>query len=64
MDNISFVDAMSRRGVAGYDRFYMEGMWGELQGLIETLMSDAAGDAASLWYTAWVAAGRPEVPDS
>ena len=64
VDNISFVDAMSRRGVAGYDRFYMEGMWGELQGLIETLMSDAAGDAASLWYTAWVAAGRPEVPDS
>jgi len=34
VDNILFVDAMSRRGVAGYDRFYMDGMWGELGGLI------------------------------
>ncbi len=64
VDNISFVDAMSRRGVAGYDRFYLDGMWGDLGGLVGVSMSDAARDAASLWYTAWVAAGRPEVPGS
>ncbi len=63
-DNISFADAMSRRGVAGYDRYYLDGMWNELGWLVGGAMSDAARDAASLWYTAWVAAGRPEVPDS
>lgn len=64
VDNISFVDAMSRRGVAGYDRFYMDGMWNELGGLVGAVMTDAARDAASLWYTAWVEAGRPEVPET
>lgn len=64
VDNISFVDAMSRRGVTGYDRFYMDNMWRELGPLVNQLMSDAAADAASLWYTAWVAAGRPEVPET
>ena len=64
VDNISFTDSMSRRGVAGYDRFYMDGMWNELGGLIGALMTDAARDTASLWYTAWVAAGRPEVPET
>ncbi len=64
VDNISFVDALSRRGVTGYDRFYMDGMWRELGPLVNALTSDAAADTASLWYTAWVAAGRPEVPET
>ena len=64
VDNINFTDSMSRRGVAGYDRFYMDGMWNELGGLTGALMTDAARDTASLWYTAWVAAGRPEVPET
>jgi hypothetical protein len=64
VDNIAFIDAMSRRGVAGYDRYYMDGMWNELGGLVGALMTDAARDTASLWYTAWVEAGRPEVPET
>ena len=64
VDNISFVDAMSRRGVVGYDRYYLDGMWQELGGLISAIMSDAARDAASLWYTAWIRAGRPDIPQS
>lgn len=64
VDNVSFVDAMSRRGITGYDRYYLDGMWLQLGDLISRLMSDAARDTASLWYTAWVAAGRPEVPES
>lgn len=64
VDNITFADEMARRGVAGYDRYYMDGMWRELGGLVGASMSDAARDTASLWYTAWVAAGRPEVPET
>ena len=64
VDNISFVDETSRRGITGYDRYYLEGMWIELGGLVSAIMSDAARDTASLWYTAWIRAGRPEVPAS
>ena len=64
VDNISFVDAMSRRGIAGYDRYYLDGMWQELGGLISAIMSDAARDSASLLYTAWIRAGRPDIPES
>lgn len=64
VDNILFRDAQARRGVSGYDRFYLESMWSELNGLVEMLLSGAARDSASLIYTAWVSAGRPEVPES
>lgn len=63
-DNILFADAHARRGVSDYGRFYMDGMWTELGGVVESLMSGAARDSASLIYTAWVSAGRPEVPES
>lgn len=64
VDNLLFLDAQARRGVSGYDRFYMESMWRELGGLVDALLSAAARDSASLIYTAWVSAGRPEVPES
>ncbi len=62
VDNILYTDATARRGVADYDRFYMDGMWRALGPLVERLASDAARDIASLWYTAWVAGGRPDFP--
>ncbi len=64
VDNIVFTDAESRRGVSDYDRFYMDGMWARLGTLVGRIASDSARDVASLWYTAWVAAGRPEVPET
>jgi len=64
VDNIVFTDTVARLGVSNYDRFYMDGMWRELGPLVERLTSDSARDIASLWYTAWVTAGRPDVPES
>ncbi len=64
VDNIVYTDAVSRRGVPDYDRFYMDGMWRTLGPLVERLTSDSARDIASLWYTAWVAGGRPEFPET
>lgn len=62
VDNLLYFDYLSRMGVQSYDRFYYEGMWSRAQPIIEQLLSGAAFDSASFWYTAWVAAGKPELP--
>jgi hypothetical protein len=62
VDNLLYFDYLSRMGVQSYDRFYYEGMWTRAQPIIEQLLSGAAFDSASFWYTAWVAAGKPEPP--
>lgn len=63
VDNILYFDYLSRMGVKSYDRFYYEGMWLRAKPLLEELLGGAALDTASFWYTAWVTARRPELPD-
>ena len=62
VDNLLYFDYLSRLGVKSYDRFYYEGMWLRAEPLLEQLLEGAALDTASFWYTAWVAARRPELP--
>jgi hypothetical protein len=62
VDNILYFDYLSHKGVESYDRFYYEGMWLRAQPVIEQLLSGAALDAASFWYTAWVEAKKPDLP--
>lgn len=62
VDNLLYFDYLSRLGVSSYDRFYYEGMWNRAQPIVEQLLAGAAFDSASFWYTAWVAAGKPEPP--
>jgi hypothetical protein len=57
-----YFDYLSRLGVQSYDRFYYEGMWLRAKPLLEELLGGAALDAGSFWYSAWVAARRPELP--
>lgn len=63
VDNLLYFDYLSRLGVKSYDRFYYEGMWLRAEPLLEELLGGAALDTASFWYTAWVAARRPELPE-
>ncbi len=62
VDNLLYFDYLSRLGVKSYDRFYYEGMWLRAEPLLEQLLGGAALDTGSFWYTAWVAARRPELP--
>lgn len=64
VDNVLYFDYLSRLGVKSYDRFYYEGMWLRAKPLLEELLGGAALDTASFWYTAWVSAGRPEMPEA
>lgn len=62
VDNILYFDYLSHKGVESYDRFYYESMWLRAEPVLEQLLSSAALDTASFWYTAWVAAGKPDLP--
>ncbi len=62
VDNILYFDYLSRLGVKSYDRYYYEGMWLKAEPLLEQLLTSAALDTASFWYTAWVTAKRPALP--
>lgn len=64
VDNLLYFDYLARLGVKSYDRFYYEGMWLRVEPLLEELLHGAALDTASFWYTAWVTAGRPELPEN
>lgn len=61
LDNLLYMESLARRGQAGYDSFYYEALERHAGALAERRLSRAAEDAASYWYTAWTAAGRPEL---
>ena len=46
-------------GSSEYDR----AMWKRTENLFEEQVSAAVTDLSSLWYTAWVKAGRPAIPE-
>ncbi len=62
VDNILLNDYIARRGVASYDRFYYEGLWLRASLIISQMLEGVSRDIASYWYTAWVKAGKPELP--
>lgn len=61
LDNLLYLEALSRRGQAGYDSFYYEAFERHAGGLLARHLGRAAEDTGSYWYTAWTAAGRPEL---
>lgn len=61
LDNLLYLEALARRGQAGYDSFYYEAFERQAGALLGRLLARAAEDVGSFWYTAWTAAGRPEL---
>jgi hypothetical protein len=62
VDNILLHDYIARQGVMSYDRFYYEGLWLRSSIIINQMLQNLSRDAASYWYTAWIEAGKPELP--
>ena len=61
LDNLLYLEDLAKRGQAGYTELYYE-MLGEKAGpLLKARLQDATTDVGSYWYTAWTAAGRPEL---
>jgi hypothetical protein len=61
VDNVLYYDELARRGKSGYTEIYYEAAEQRLGPILRERLSQAAGDIGSYWYTAWTAAGRPEL---
>jgi hypothetical protein len=61
VDNVLYADELARRGKPGYTEIYYEAAEQRLGPILRERLSQAAGDVGSYWYTAWTAAGRPEL---
>ncbi len=62
VDNLLRADTLARRGVRDYDDGYYAALHVFAGKLAKLSMAQAATDIGSLWYSAWIEAGRPKVP--
>ena len=61
LDNLLYADLLARKGKAGYGEIFIESFEMRAGRNVADRLSRAAEDAGSYWYTAWTAAGRPEL---
>lgn len=61
LDNVLYLEELAKRGKPGYGEIYFEDLAKRVGPILRERLSRAAEDAGSYWYTAWTAAGRPEL---
>ena len=61
VDNILYADDLAHRGKSSYGGAFFEAFELRAGRLLGEILSDAAADVGSFWYTAWTEAGRPEL---
>ena len=61
VDNILYADSLAHRGKASYAAPYFEALELRAGRLLSEVLSNAAADVGSFWYTAWTEAGRPDL---
>lgn len=61
LDNILYADDMAHRQDPAYGGVYYETMEQKAGNILRERLNWAARDVASYWYTAWIAAGKPEL---
>jgi hypothetical protein len=61
LDNVLYLEQLAKRGKPGYGEIYFEDLARRVAPILRERLSSAAEDAGSYWYTAWTAAGRPEL---
>ncbi len=62
VDRIILADRQSRENLPGYNDDYLDHFYRQVGSTAMQELNDAAHDAASYWYTAWLNAGRPALP--
>ena len=61
LDNVLYEEDLATRRSGGRTDLYYDNLLEGLKPLIEIQLNKATRHIASYWYTAWVAAGRPEL---
>jgi hypothetical protein len=61
LDNLLYADLLAKKSKQGYGEIFFESFEIRLGRALSDRLARAAEDASSYWYTAWTAAGRPEL---
>lgn len=61
LDNLLYEEELARRGKGGYTEIYFDDLSSRVGPLLRDRLGEAAAHAGGYWYTAWTAAGRPEL---
>jgi hypothetical protein len=64
LDNIEYEEELAHRGKPGYTETYYEDMERRVWPIQRALLNKATEAVGSYWYTAWTAAGRPEMKEA
>ena len=62
LETILLADRNARRGENSYNDEYFDRFYNPAAAILIRQLSDAATDVGSYWLTAWVNAGRPQLP--
>jgi hypothetical protein len=62
LERALLADRRAHTGLTGYTDEYYDRFYAEAGTLLATQLSDAATDVGSYWMTAWINAGRPQLP--
>jgi hypothetical protein len=62
LENILLADRRSHEGLSGYTSEYYDRFYAQAGAVLIRQLSDASTDLGSYWMTAWINAGRPQLP--
>jgi hypothetical protein len=61
LDNVLYLEELAKRGKSGYSEAYYDDLVRRAGPILKERLARAAEDVGSYWYSAWTAAGRPDV---
>jgi hypothetical protein len=62
METVLLADRNARRSENSYNDDYYDRFYNQAAAILIRELSDAATDVGSYWLTAWINAGRPQLP--
>jgi hypothetical protein len=62
LDSIVLADLRAREGLPDYTDEYFDRFYSQIGATVMKAINEAAHDAGSYWYTAWLNAGKPGLP--
>jgi hypothetical protein len=62
LENVLLADRRAHQGLADYGDDYYDRFYAQAGAVLIRQFSDAATDVGSYWMTAWINAGRPQLP--
>jgi hypothetical protein len=62
LENILLADRRAHDGLTSYDGEYYDRFYAQAGAVLIRQLSDASTDVGSYWMTAWINAGRPQLP--